>query len=118
VLCALSLSPLLAHLSSLPRVPPSLAPCRVCCAETADRNELRGHLKSLVPVLMKAMVYSEMDQLMLGGTPSNSNADQRDAPSDIKPRFYRSQGGGDDDGQCAVQGRAGQWRRCATRLCW
>jgi len=57
-------------------------------AEQQDLLEaLRPFLPRIVPVLLKGMVYSEMDLLALGGDEDDSNVP--DSEQDIKPRFHR-----------------------------
>ncbi|CAG8578642.1 5696_t:CDS:10 [Ambispora gerdemannii] len=57
----------------------------------AEQEELREHLRPflnrIVPVLLKGMVYSEMDILTLGGDEDDSNVPDRE--QDIRPRFVR-----------------------------
>ncbi|CAG8510126.1 25561_t:CDS:10 [Gigaspora rosea] len=58
----------------------------------AEQEELREHLRPfldrIVPVLLKGMVYSEMDILTLGG--DEDDTDVPDSETDIKPRFHRA----------------------------
>ncbi|CAG8612556.1 16942_t:CDS:2, partial [Acaulospora colombiana] len=58
----------------------------------AEQEELRDHLRPflprIVPVLLKGMVYSEMDIMTLGGDEDDSNVPDNEA--DIKPRFHRA----------------------------
>jgi hypothetical protein len=58
-------------------------------AEQEDLREyLRPFLPRIVPVLLKCMVYSEMDILTLGGDEDDTNVP--DSAQDIKPRFHRA----------------------------
>lgn len=70
-----------------------------CENKQADLGLLREHLKVLVPILIKRMVYSEMDALILGG--DEDDADRADSATDIKPRFHQARvanyGGADTD---------------------
>ncbi|CAG8571826.1 5868_t:CDS:10, partial [Racocetra persica] len=58
----------------------------------AEQEELREHLRPflprIVPVLLKGMVYSDMDILTLGG--DEDDTDVPDSETDIKPRFHRA----------------------------
>ncbi|CAG8553062.1 7040_t:CDS:10 [Diversispora eburnea] len=58
----------------------------------AEQEELREHLRPflprIVPVLLKGMVYSEMDIMTLGGDEDDTNVP--DSDTDIKPRFHRA----------------------------
>ncbi|CAB4483237.1 unnamed protein product [Rhizophagus irregularis] len=58
----------------------------------AEQEDLREHLRPflprIVPVLLKCMVYSEMDILTLGGDEDDTNVP--DSEQDIKPRFHRA----------------------------
>ncbi|CAJ0823134.1 10578_t:CDS:10, partial [Entrophospora sp. SA101] len=58
----------------------------------AEQEELRNHLRpflpKIVPVLLKGMIYSDMDILTLGGDEDDTNVP--DSEQDIKPRFHRS----------------------------
>jgi transportin-1 len=57
----------------------------------AEQEELREHLRpflpKIVPVLLKCMVYSEMDIMTLGGDEDDTNIP--DSEQDIKPRFAK-----------------------------
>ena len=58
----------------------------------AEQEELREYLKpylpKVVPVLLRGMVYSEMDLLTLGG--DEDDAHLADSEQDIKPRFHKA----------------------------
>ncbi|CAI2178857.1 6952_t:CDS:10 [Funneliformis geosporum] len=58
----------------------------------AEQEDLREHLRPflprIVPVLLKCMVYSDMDILTLGGDEDDTNVP--DSEQDIKPRFHRA----------------------------
>ncbi|CAO3608541.1 unnamed protein product [Cunninghamella blakesleeana] len=58
----------------------------------AEQDSLREHLQpylpKVVPVLLKCMVYSEMDLLTLGG--DEDDAHVADNEQDIKPRFHKA----------------------------
>ncbi|CAO3616120.1 unnamed protein product [Cunninghamella echinulata] len=58
----------------------------------AEQDNLRDHLQpylpKVVPVLLKCMVYSEMDLLTLGG--DEDDAHIADSEQDIKPRFHKA----------------------------
>ena len=51
-------------------------------------EQLRPFLPKIVPVLLKGMVYSEMDLLTLGG--DEDDAHVADSENDIKPRFHKA----------------------------
>lgn len=58
-------------------------------AEQDDlREQLRPYLPKIVPVLIKGMVYSEMDLLTLGG--DEDDAHVADSDQSIKPRFHKA----------------------------
>ncbi|KAN0062736.1 hypothetical protein ACQY0O_004931 [Thecaphora frezii] len=57
--------------------------------EPSLKDNLRPYLPKVAPVLLKGMVYNEMDLLMLGG--DEDDAAVPDRAEDIKPRHY---GGG------------------------
>ncbi|CDH53126.1 transportin-1 isoform 2 [Lichtheimia corymbifera JMRC:FSU:9682] len=58
-------------------------------AEQDDlREHLQPHLPRVVPVLLKGMVYSEMDLLTLGG--DEDDAHVADSEQDIKPRHHKA----------------------------
>jgi hypothetical protein len=58
-------------------------------AEQDDlRENLRPFLPRVIPVLLKGMVYSEMDLLTLGGDEDDAHIQDRE--QDIKPRFHRA----------------------------
>ncbi|KAI7877683.1 ARM repeat-containing protein [Lichtheimia hyalospora FSU 10163] len=58
-------------------------------AEQDDlRDQLKPYLPRVVPVLLKGMVYSEMDLLTLGG--DEDDAHVADSEQDIKPRFHKA----------------------------
>ncbi|KAI8990158.1 armadillo-type protein [Pilobolus umbonatus] len=52
------------------------------------RDQLRPYLHRVVPVLLKGMVYSEIDLLTLGG--DEDDAHIADDEQDIKPRFHKA----------------------------
>ncbi|KAI8373588.1 armadillo-type protein [Choanephora cucurbitarum] len=52
------------------------------------RDQLRPYLQKVVPVLLKGMVYSEIDLMTLGG--DEDDAHIADDEQDIKPRFHRA----------------------------
>lgn len=58
----------------------------------SEQDELRDHLRpflpQLIPVLLKGMVYSEIDLLSLGG--DEDDAHVADSEQDIKPRFHKA----------------------------
>ncbi|KAK9728992.1 hypothetical protein K7432_000629 [Basidiobolus ranarum] len=58
----------------------------------AEQDELREHLRpylpKVIPVLLKGMVYSEMDIMALGGDEDDANVP--DNEQDIKPRHHRA----------------------------
>lgn len=58
----------------------------------AEQDELRDHLRpflqKVVPVLLKGMVYSEIDLMTLGG--DEDDAHIADDEQDIKPRFHKA----------------------------
>ncbi|KAI9474313.1 MAG: armadillo-type protein [Benjaminiella poitrasii] len=58
----------------------------------AEQDELREHLhpylQKIVPVLLKGMVYSEIDLMTLGG--DEDDAHIADTEQDIKPRFHKA----------------------------
>ncbi|KAI8366824.1 armadillo-type protein [Radiomyces spectabilis] len=58
----------------------------------AEQDELREHLRpylaKVIPVLLKGMVYSEVDLLTLGG--DEDDAHIADNEQDIKPRFHKA----------------------------
>ncbi|KAL1921910.1 uncharacterized protein VTP21DRAFT_10552 [Calcarisporiella thermophila] len=58
----------------------------------AEQEELREHLRPylprIIPVLLRGMVYSEMDLLNLGDDEDNANVPDRE--EDIKPRHHQS----------------------------
>lgn len=58
----------------------------------AEQEELRENLKpylaNIVPVLLKGMVYTEMDIIQLGGDEDDTNVP--DAEQDIKPRHHKA----------------------------
>ncbi|KAJ1019579.1 hypothetical protein NDA18_006057 [Ustilago nuda] len=57
--------------------------------EPSLKDKLRPYLSKVAPVLLKGMVYNELDLLMLGG--DEDDAAVPDRAEDIKPRHY---GGG------------------------
>lgn len=58
-------------------------------AEQEDlREELRPYLPKVIPVLLKGMVYSEMDLVTLGGDEDDAHVADRE--QDIKPRFHKA----------------------------
>lgn len=61
------------------------------------REQLRPYLQKVVPVLLKGMVYSEMDLLTLGG--DEDDAHVADSEQDIKPRFHKANVVGHTDGE-------------------
>ncbi|KAI7865032.1 armadillo-type protein [Spinellus fusiger] len=64
----------------------------------AEQDELHDHLQPylpmVVPVLLKGMVYSEMDLLTYGGDQDDSHI--ADNEQDIKPRFHKAAVAGAD----------------------
>ncbi|KAI7899319.1 armadillo-type protein [Cokeromyces recurvatus] len=58
----------------------------------AEQDDLREHLhpylQKIVPVLLKGMVYSEIDLMTLGG--DEDDAHIADSEQDIKPRFHKA----------------------------
>ncbi|KAI9028953.1 armadillo-type protein [Phycomyces nitens] len=64
----------------------------------AEQEELRNHLQPylpmVVPVLLKGMVYSELDLMTLGG--DQDDAHIADSEQDIKPRFHKANVAGAD----------------------
>jgi transportin-1 len=52
------------------------------------REQLHPYLQKVVPVLLKGMVYSEMDLLTLGG--DEDDAHIADSEQDVKPRFHKA----------------------------
>jgi transportin-1 len=52
------------------------------------RDQLRPYLQKVVPVLLKGMVYSDMDLMTLGG--DEDDAHVADSEQDIKPRFHKA----------------------------
>ncbi|KAF7724699.1 hypothetical protein EC973_000807 [Apophysomyces ossiformis] len=52
------------------------------------REELRPYLPKIIPVLLKGMVYSEMDLLALGDDEDDAHVE--DSEQDIKPRFHKA----------------------------
>ncbi|KAI9313772.1 armadillo-type protein [Dichotomocladium elegans] len=52
------------------------------------REQLQPFLPRVVPVLLKCMVYSELDLLTLGG--EEDDAHVADSEQDIKPRFHKA----------------------------
>lgn len=52
------------------------------------RDQLRPYLQQVVPVLLKGMVYSDMDLMTLGG--DDDDAHIADDEQDIKPRFHKA----------------------------
>ncbi|KAI9283119.1 armadillo-type protein [Sporodiniella umbellata] len=52
------------------------------------REQLHPYLQQVVPVLLKGMVYSDMDLLTLGG--DEDDAHIADNAQDIKPRFHKA----------------------------
>lgn len=52
------------------------------------RDQLRPYLPTVVPVLLKGMVYSEMDLMAMGGDEDDAHIE--DDEQDIKPRFHKS----------------------------
>ena len=62
----------------------------IIAAEHEDLHlELQQYLPKIVPVLLKNMVYSENDLLMLEGQ-AEENFQIADSEQDIKPRFHKS----------------------------
>mmetsp|Transcript_74295 Transcript_74295/g.124000 ORF Transcript_74295/g.124000 Transcript_74295/m.124000 type:complete len:895 (+) Transcript_74295:39-2723(+) len=76
------------------------------CETKVAKEALGPFVPQLVPVLLKGMVYSEVDLLVLGAE-DEDDEQQPDRPEDIRPRFHRSRfhggstegggAGGDDD---------------------
>ncbi|KAI9498718.1 armadillo-type protein [Zychaea mexicana] len=52
------------------------------------REQLEPYLPKVVPVLLRGMVYSEMDLMTLGG--DEDDAHIADSEQDIKPRFHKA----------------------------
>ncbi|CEP13027.1 hypothetical protein [Parasitella parasitica] len=52
------------------------------------RDQLRPYLQKVVPVLLKGMVYSEIDLMTLGG--DEDDAHIADDEQDVKPRFHKA----------------------------
>lgn len=52
------------------------------------RDQLRPYLQTVVPVLLKGMVYSDIDLMTLGG--DEDDAHIADDEQDIKPRFHKA----------------------------
>ncbi|KAI8969128.1 armadillo-type protein [Mycotypha africana] len=57
-------------------------------AEHEEPEHLRPYLPKVVPVLLKGMVYSELDLMTLGG--DEDDAHIADDEQDIKPRFHKA----------------------------
>ncbi|KAI8092910.1 armadillo-type protein [Halteromyces radiatus] len=52
------------------------------------RDQFQGYLPKVIPVLLKCMVYSETDLLIMGG--DDDDAHVADSEQDIKPRFHKA----------------------------
>lgn len=66
---------------------------------------LRPYLDRVVPVLLKSMVYNEIDLLMLGG--DEDDAAVPDRPEDIKPQHYGGKDHRNERMEDAANGGAG-----------
>ncbi|PWN39074.1 ARM repeat-containing protein [Ceraceosorus guamensis] len=51
-------------------------------------DHLRPYLPTVAPVLLKSMVYSEIDLLILGADQDDNDEAEPDRPEDIKPKHY------------------------------
>jgi transportin-1 len=61
-----------------------------CENDNADLNMLKKHLPKLITVLLRTMVYSEMDLQIMGADEPEDNENVVDKPEDIKPTFHKA----------------------------
>jgi transportin-1 len=87
-----------------------------CGADGADLEMLRSSLPELIPVLMKNMVYSEMDLAMMPDI-EEDNQNVPDMPHQVRPAHYHGRVmGGDGDDEDDDDESATEWslRKCSA----
>jgi len=83
-----------------------------------DPNILKSYLRVLVPILVKGMVYNQIDIMLLGGDEDDGHVP--DKPQDIAPRHHTSKvssyGAGDQDNWDESDEDVSDWnlRKCSA----